>query len=49
LIFHDGREARGGPRDQSVAAIGPLIERLTDRGYTFTTVDQLLGISAYRI
>jgi len=49
LIFHDGREARGGPRDQSVAAIGPLIERLTDRNYTFTTVDQLLGISAYRI
>jgi peptidoglycan/xylan/chitin deacetylase (PgdA/CDA1 family) len=49
LIFHDGREARGGPRDQSVAAIGPLIERLADRGYTFTTVDQLLGISAYRI
>ena len=47
LIFHDGREARGGPRDQSVAAIGPLIERLTDRGYRFTTVDQLLGISAY--
>jgi peptidoglycan-N-acetylglucosamine deacetylase len=47
LIFHDGREARGGRRDQSVAAIGPLIERLTDRGYRFTTVDQLLGISAY--
>ena len=47
LIFHDGREARGGPRDQSVAAIGPLIERLTDRGYRFTTVDQLLGVSAY--
>ena len=47
LIFHDGREARGGPRDQSVAAIGPLIEQLGDRGYRFTTVDQLLGISAY--
>ena len=49
LIFHDGREARGGPRDQSVAAIGPLIERLADRGYRFTTVDQLLGISAVRL
>jgi peptidoglycan-N-acetylglucosamine deacetylase len=47
LIFHDGREARGGPRDQSVAAIGPLIERLADRGYRFTTVDHLLGINAY--
>jgi peptidoglycan/xylan/chitin deacetylase (PgdA/CDA1 family) len=47
LIFHDGREARGGPRDQTVAAVGPLIDRLADRGYRFTTVDQLLGVSAY--
>jgi peptidoglycan/xylan/chitin deacetylase (PgdA/CDA1 family) len=47
LIFHDGVEARGGPRDQSVAAVGPLIDRLADRGYRFTTIDQLLGISAY--
>jgi peptidoglycan-N-acetylglucosamine deacetylase len=47
LIFHDGREARGGLRDQSVAAIGPLIDRLADRGYRFTTVDRLLGINAY--
>ena len=48
LIFHDGLEARGGPRDQSVAAIGPLIDRLADRGYPgFTTVDQLLGVRAY--
>jgi peptidoglycan/xylan/chitin deacetylase (PgdA/CDA1 family) len=47
LIFHDGLEARGGLRDQSVAAIGPLIDRLADRGYRFTTVDQLLGINAY--
>ncbi|HET9301463.1 MAG TPA: polysaccharide deacetylase family protein [Propionibacteriaceae bacterium] len=47
LIFHDGLEARGGPRDQSVAGIGPLIDRLADRGYRFTTVDQLLGVRAY--
>jgi peptidoglycan/xylan/chitin deacetylase (PgdA/CDA1 family) len=47
LIFHDGREARGGAREQTVAAIGPLIDRLHDRGYRFTTVDQLLGISGY--
>jgi peptidoglycan/xylan/chitin deacetylase (PgdA/CDA1 family) len=47
MIFHDGREARGGPRDQSVAAIGPLIDRLRDDGYRFTTVDQLLGVPAY--
>lgn len=48
LIFHDGREARGGDRRQSVAAVGPLIDQLRDRGYTFGTVDQLLGVPAYR-
>jgi peptidoglycan/xylan/chitin deacetylase (PgdA/CDA1 family) len=47
LIFHDGLEARGGAREQSVAAVGPLIDRLADRGYRFTTVDRLLGVSAY--
>jgi peptidoglycan-N-acetylglucosamine deacetylase len=47
LIFHDGLEARGGPREQSVAAVGPLIDRLADRGYRFTTVDRLLGVSPY--
>jgi peptidoglycan/xylan/chitin deacetylase (PgdA/CDA1 family) len=47
IIFHDGREARGGPRGQTVAAIGPLIDRLRNRGYRFTTVDQLLGVPAY--
>lgn len=47
IIFHDGREARGGPRDQTVAAVGPLIDRLENRGYRFTTVDQLLGVPAY--
>ena len=48
LIFHDGEEARGGPREQSVAAIGPLIDRLRDGGYRFTTVDQLLGSAPTR-
>lgn len=47
IIFHDGREARGGRRDQTVAAVGPLIDRLRDRGYRFVTVDQLLGVPAY--
>ncbi|MET1003955.1 MAG: polysaccharide deacetylase family protein [Propionibacteriaceae bacterium] len=47
VILHDGREARGGPRAQSVAAVGPLIDRLRQRGYTFTTVDRLLGVPAY--
>lgn len=47
LILHDGREARGGPRAQSVAAVGPLIDRLRGQGYAFTTVDQLLGVRPY--
>ena len=48
LILHDGREARGGPRGESVGAVGPLIDRLRDDGYTFTTADQLLGVPAYQ-
>ena len=47
LIMHDGREARGGPRAQTVAAVGPLVDRLRSRGYRFTTVDRLLGLPAY--
>jgi peptidoglycan/xylan/chitin deacetylase (PgdA/CDA1 family) len=48
LIFHDGYESYGGRRDQSVAAIGPLIDLLRNRGFGFTTVDQLLGVPAYQ-
>jgi peptidoglycan/xylan/chitin deacetylase (PgdA/CDA1 family) len=44
--MHDGREARGGDRSQTVASIGPLIDRLRDDGYAFTTVDRLLGVPA---
>ena len=47
LIMHDGREARGGNRGQTVASVGPLIDRLRADGYTFTTVDRLLGVPAY--
>jgi peptidoglycan/xylan/chitin deacetylase (PgdA/CDA1 family) len=47
VILHDGREARGGDRRASVAAVGPLVDRLRDSGYSFTTVDRLLGVPAY--
>lgn len=47
LILHDGREARGGFRGSTVAAVGPLVDRLRNQGYTFTTVDRLLGVPAY--
>jgi hypothetical protein len=48
LIFHDGYESYGGRRDQSVAAIGPLIDTLRDRGFGFITVDHMLGVPAYQ-
>lgn len=47
LIFHDGREARGGPRRESVAAVGLVIDRLRNQGYRFTTVDRLLSVATY--
>jgi peptidoglycan-N-acetylglucosamine deacetylase len=47
LIFHDGFDARGGHRAQTVAAIGPLIDGLHERGYRFATVDELLDVEPY--
>lgn len=48
LILHDGFDARGGYRGQTVAAVGPVIDALRDRGYRFVTVDRLLGVPAYQ-
>ena len=47
LIFHDGFDARGGDRSQTVAAVDLTIAALLDRGYRFVTVDELLGVPAY--
>jgi peptidoglycan/xylan/chitin deacetylase (PgdA/CDA1 family) len=47
LIFHDGYDARGGNRANTVEAVARLIDDRLERGYAFTTVDRLLGISAY--
>lgn len=47
IIAHDGREARGGFRGQTAAAVGPIIDRLRELGYGFTTVDRLLGVAPY--
>lgn len=41
IIFHDGFDARGGERRQTVAAVRLLIPRLRDAGYRFVTVDRL--------
>jgi len=48
LIFHDGFDARGGNRDQTVRAVELTLDALLAKGYRFVTVDQLLGVPAYR-
>lgn len=47
LIFHDGFDARTGPRCQSVEAAKLVVDRLLDDGYRLTTIDRLLGIPGY--
>lgn len=47
LIFHDGFDARGGDRSQTVLAVGLVIDELSRRGYRFVTVDELLDLPAY--
>lgn len=38
ILLHDG----GGTRDDTLAALPVLIQKLKDQGYTFVTVDQLM-------
>ncbi|MET0840248.1 MAG: bifunctional polysaccharide deacetylase/glycosyltransferase family 2 protein [Marmoricola sp.] len=40
VMLHDG----GGDRRQTVAALGPVIEQLRDRGYTFDTVTSAIDV-----
>jgi peptidoglycan-N-acetylglucosamine deacetylase len=48
LIFHDGFDGRGGDRGETVRAVRLTVEGLLARGYRFVTVDELLGVPAYR-
>lgn len=48
LIFHDGFDARGGDRSQTVEAVALTVEPLLARGFRFVTVDELLGVPAYQ-
>jgi peptidoglycan/xylan/chitin deacetylase (PgdA/CDA1 family) len=48
LIFHDGFNARGGVRAETVKAVSMTIDALLNRGYRFVTVDELLGAPAYQ-
>ncbi|MHB1713048.1 MAG: polysaccharide deacetylase family protein [Acidimicrobiales bacterium] len=47
LIFHDGFDARTGPRRRTVEAVKLVVDRLLEDGYRFTTIDRLLGIPGY--
>jgi peptidoglycan/xylan/chitin deacetylase (PgdA/CDA1 family) len=49
LIFHDGFDARGEHRTNTVAAVRIVITALARRGYRFVTVDDLLGIPGYHV
>jgi peptidoglycan/xylan/chitin deacetylase (PgdA/CDA1 family) len=40
VLLHDG----GGPREQTVAALAPIVTALRTRGYEFETVPELLGL-----
>lgn len=48
LIFHDGIEGRGGDRQQTVNAVKIVVSELKKRGYSFVTVDALLGVPPYQ-
>jgi peptidoglycan/xylan/chitin deacetylase (PgdA/CDA1 family) len=49
VLLHDGEDlADGVDRAETVAALPLIIDRLRADGYEFTTVDQLMGIPAYR-
>ncbi|NBU34486.1 polysaccharide deacetylase family protein [bacterium] len=48
IIFHDGYNAKGSKRSDTVMAVKIVIESLLHQGYSFTTVDKLLGVPAYK-
>ena len=48
IIFHDGYNAKGADRSRTVAALDEFIVAMRREGFTFATVDQLLGIPAYQ-
>jgi peptidoglycan-N-acetylglucosamine deacetylase len=48
VIFHDGYDGHDGNRASTVAAVKIVVDRLTEDGFGFVTVDELLGIPAYQ-
>jgi peptidoglycan/xylan/chitin deacetylase (PgdA/CDA1 family) len=48
VIFHDGYDGHDGNRASTVAAAKIVVDRLSDDGFGFVTVDELLGVPAYQ-
>lgn len=48
IIFHDGFDAKGGNRQQTVAAVKLTVEELLAKGYSFVTISELLKVPAYQ-
>jgi peptidoglycan/xylan/chitin deacetylase (PgdA/CDA1 family) len=48
IIFHDGFDGRPGNRAATVEAVRRVVDRLSEDGYRFTTVDRLLGLPAWQ-
>lgn len=48
IVLHDGNEAKAAaPRQNVVAALPQIIDKLQEQGYSFVTLDQLLAMPAY--
>lgn len=47
IIFHDGYNAKGASRSQTVEAVKIVVEELSRQNYRFVTVDKLLNVPAY--
>lgn len=48
IIFHDGFDGHAGNRASTVAAVKMVVDRLSAEGYSFVTVDEMLGLPAYQ-
>ncbi|HEY1701448.1 MAG TPA: polysaccharide deacetylase family protein [Trebonia sp.] len=48
IIFHDGWDGKGANRASTVAAARIVVDQLAEEGYSFVTVDEMLGLPAYQ-
>jgi peptidoglycan-N-acetylglucosamine deacetylase len=48
VIFHDGYDGHDGNRTSTVAAAKIVVDRLSEQGFSFVTVDEMLGVPAYQ-